>query len=154
MTLRTWGLGLVASCDFAIACEDATVGTPEVKRGLWPMMIMAVLSRIVPRRKLLKMMLLGDRLSAAEALDHGLVTEVVPAGELDDAVAALAARLAAQSPTAMRVGLAAYHAQGDLSLAEALPFLRERFGELLASEDAREGLRAFAEKREPRWTGR
>lgn len=145
------GLGLVASCDFAIACESAVLGTPEIRRGLFPMMIMAVLSRVVPRRKLLDMMLLGEKLDARTALEHGLLSRVVPDAELDDAVAALASKLAAQSPTAMRMGLTAFHHQDGKPLEESLPYLRDQLYAMLGTEDAQEGLRAFFEKREPKW---
>ncbi len=148
------GLGLVAACDFAVACESAVMGTPEVRRGLWPMMIMAVLRRVVPRRKLLNMMLLGEKLSAHEALACDLVSHVVPDAELDAAVSELAAKLAAQSPTAMRMGLLAYHRMCDQTLEDALPELRDQLFQLLGTEDAQEGLRAFFEKREPVWTGK
>jgi enoyl-CoA hydratase/carnithine racemase len=148
------GLGLVASCDFAVAKESALLGTPEIKRGLFPMMIMAVLGRVMPRRKLISMMLLGEKLSAKEALEHGILSHVVADAELDAEVARVAAALAAQSPTALRMGLAAYHRQADLALEEALPHLRDQLFALLGTEDAQEGLRAFMEKRPPVWTGR
>ncbi|MGE0786146.1 MAG: enoyl-CoA hydratase/isomerase family protein [Sandaracinaceae bacterium] len=148
------GLGLVASCDFAIAGASATFGTPEIKRGLFPMMIMAVLARVVSRRHLLEMMLLGEKLDAARAEAIELVHRAVPDSELDAAVAELTARLAKQSPTAMRLGLAAFHAQADMRLAEALPWLEQRLFEILGTEDAREGLEAFVERRDPEWTGR
>jgi enoyl-CoA hydratase/carnithine racemase len=148
------GLGLVASCDFALAAESAVLGTPEIKRGLFPMMIMAVLQRVVSRRRLLEMMLLGDKLTAQQAAEIELVNRAVPDERLDAEVAALAAKLAAQSPTAMRMGLAAYHHQADRSLADAVPHLQNQLFEILGTEDAREGLMAFMEKREPRWTGR
>lgn len=148
------GLGLVASCDFAVACESAIIGTPEIKRGLFPMQIMAVLMRVVPRRKLLEMMLLGDKLTTKQALDYGLVSHVVPDAELDAAVLALGKRLVALSPVALRMGLTAFHHQADKELATALPYLREQLIAILGTEDAREGLVAFMEKREPKWTGR
>lgn len=148
------GLGVVASCDFAVACESAILGTPEIKRGLFPMMIMAVLARIVPRRKLMNMLLLGEKMTAREGLEIGLLSHVVADEALDATVADLAATLAAQSPTAMRMGLRAFHRQADRSLADALPDLERELGAILATEDAREGLRAFLEKREPRWTGK
>ncbi len=147
-------LGLIAGCDFAIAKESAMLGTPEIKRGLFPMMIMAVLRRVVSKRRLMEMMLTGEPLTAKQAAEIELVSRAVPDTELDDAVRALAGRLASQSPTAMRMGLAAWHAQADQDLAHALPMLREQLMAILGTEDAREGLTAFLEKRPPVWTGR
>ncbi len=148
------GLGLVASCDFAIAARSAVFGTPEIQRGLFPMMIMAMLARVLTKRRLLELMLLGDKLDAERAAAIELVNRAVPDEALDAEVDALAARLARQSPTAMRMGLAAYHHQADLALAEALPWLQQQLFAILGTEDAREGLTAFFQKREPRWTGR
>jgi len=148
------GLGLVASADFAIACESAVLGTPEIHRGLFPMQIMAVLERLVPRRKLIEMMLIGDKLTAQKALDFGLLTRVVPDAQLDGATTELAKTLASRSPTAMRMGLGAFHHQSGKSLEEALPYLRGQLMQILGTEDAREGLGAFMQKREPKWTGR
>ncbi len=147
------GLGLVASCDFAVAEPHVKIGTPEIHRGLFPMMIMAVLSRVVPRRELLSLMLLGERAEAAEAKRIGILSHVADPGELDATVAEISEALASRSPTAMRMGLLAFHEQSDLSLEEALPFLKQQLFALLGTEDAREGLRAFFEKRKPRWTG-
>ncbi len=148
------GLGLVASADFAIACESAVLGTPEIHRGLFAMQIMAVLERLVPRRKLIEMMLIGDKLSAEKALDFGLLSRVVADAKLDEETAALATTLASRSPTAMRLGLNAFHHQSGKPLAEALPYLRGQLMQILGTEDAREGLGAFMQKREPKWTGR
>jgi enoyl-CoA hydratase/carnithine racemase len=148
------GLGLVAACTFAIASSEAQLGTPEIQVGLFPMMIMAVLARLVPRRRLLRMMLLGEKLSAEEAARIGLLNEAVAPQELDAAVATLVAALLDKSSMTMRLGLRAFAQQDDLDLADALPMLRARLAECLGTEDAREGLMAFLEKRAPKWTGR
>ena len=147
-------MGIIACCHFAIACESAILGTPEIKRGLFPMMIMAVLRRVVHTRELMKLMLLGEKITAAKAKEIGLLTEVVPDDQLDARVAEIAGQLAKQSPNAMRMGLNAFNVQRNLSVEEALPYLREQLYAVLSSEDAKEGLAAFFEKREPQWTGR
>jgi enoyl-CoA hydratase/carnithine racemase len=147
------GLGLIACSTFAIAAESALLGTPEINVGLFPMMIMAVLARIVPQRALLKMMLLGEKLTAREGREVGLLTEVVADAELNAATTALVDKLVAKSPMATKMGLAAFAMQRDMSLNDALPALRDRLYTLLGSNDAREGLTAFLEKRKPTWTG-
>jgi enoyl-CoA hydratase/carnithine racemase len=148
------GLGLVAASHFAIAARGAKLGTPEIDVGLFPMMIMAVLQRVVPRRRLLETMLLGLRLDADEAAAVGLVTRAVDAADLDAEVDRITAAIASKSPIAVRLGLEAFAAQDDLPLEQALPLLRERLAACLATDDAREGLMAFLEKRPPRWTGK
>jgi len=147
-------MGIIACCHFAGACESAILGTPEIKRGLFPMMIMAVLQRVIPPRELLTLLLLGEKISASKAKEIGLLTEVVPDDQLDARVSELAGQLAKQSPTAMRMGLEAFNEQRRMSVEDALPYLREQLYALLNSEDAKEGLAAFFQKREPKWTGR
>jgi enoyl-CoA hydratase/carnithine racemase len=148
------GLGLVAACTFAVASTEAVLGTPEIDVGLFPMMIMAVLRRHVPRRRLVEMMLLGEKLDAEEAARLGLVNRAVAPGALDAEVKKITDAIATKSPVAVRLGLRAHAAQEDLELEEALPLLRERLMELLSTDDAREGLTAFLEKRAPKWTGK
>lgn len=148
------GLGIVAACHFAVAVDTAKLGTPEVNVGLFPMMIMAVLARLVPRRRLLEMMLFGEKLSASEAKEANVVGRVVPVEELDAAIAELEAKVVSKSPITLKLGLEAFAAQDDLALEDALPLLRERLGACLATEDAREGLMAFLKKRKPAWKGR
>jgi enoyl-CoA hydratase/carnithine racemase len=148
------GLGLVAACTFAVAVAEAKLGTPEIDVGLFPMMIMAVLARHVPRRRLLEMMLFGEKLPAEEAARLGLVSRVVAAGELDAEVKRITDAIASKSPSTVRLGLRAFAAQDDLELEAALPLLRGRLAEVLATDDAREGLMAFLEKRAPKWTGK
>ncbi|MDB4934053.1 MAG: Enoyl-CoA hydratase [Labilithrix sp.] len=148
------GLGLVAAATFAIADVDASLGTPEINVGLFPMMIMAVLARVVPRRELLSMMLLGAKMTGERAAQIGLVNRAVPAAELDAAVNEITGAIASKSPLTVGLGLRAFAAQDDMDLEKALPMLRDRLAECLGTEDAREGLMAFLEKRPPVWKGR
>ena len=148
------GLGLVAASTFAVASTEAKLGTPEIDVGLFPMMIMAVLARHVPRRRLVQMMLLGEKLDAEEAARLGLVNQAVPPESLDAEVKKLTDAIASKSPSTVRLGLRAFAAQDELDLETALPMLRDRLAECLATDDAREGLTAFLQKRAPQWTGK
>jgi enoyl-CoA hydratase/carnithine racemase len=148
------GLGLVAACTFALASVDARLGTPEIDVGLFPMIVMAVLARHVPRRRLVEMSLLGQKFSAEEGVRLGLLNRAVAPDTLDAEVKALTDALASKSPAVVRLGLRALAAQEDTDLEAALPMLRGRLMEVLSTEDCREGLVAFAEKRAPRWSGK
>lgn len=148
------GVGLVCACDFAIAVDSARFGTTEARVGVFPMMILPLLMRVVSRRRLQEMCFLAERFSAQEALRLEIVNQVVPAPALDDAVDALVAKLAANSPVALRIGRRAFAAMTDLPLADALTLAQTILPVLSQSEDTREGMRAFAERREPVWTNR
>ena len=148
------GLGLALSCDLLIAKEGARFGTPEINVGAFPYMIMSIIYRNVPRKKVNEMILLGERLSAEEAVRHGLANKVVAAGEFDDAVADWAQRLAAKSPVLMRLGHDAMYRQQDMALDDALEYLRSQLSLTFTTEDIIEGAQAFFEKREPNWKGR
>jgi enoyl-CoA hydratase/carnithine racemase len=148
------GLGLVAASTFAVASTSAQLGTPEIDVGLFPMMITAVLSRLVPRRRLTQMMLLGERIDAREAVAVGLINECHPEGELDAKVATLCDTLAKKAPLAIKHGLEAIFAEDRRRMEDSLPILRDKLGVLLGTEDAREGLMAFMQKRSPEWKGR
>jgi 3-hydroxypropionyl-coenzyme A dehydratase len=147
-------LGIALACDLIIAAEGAGFGTPEINVGLFPFMIMALIYRNVPRKKTNEMLLLGERLTAQEAKEAGIVNKVVPAGEFDAAVDEWAAKLASKSPVVMRLGKDAMWRQMDMPLLEALDYLSSQLTIELGTEDAIEGVTAFFEKREPNWKGR
>lgn len=148
------GMGLALSCDLLIAKEGATFATPEINVGAFPYMIMAIIYRNVPRKKVNEMMLLGERLSAEEAVEHGLANKVVPAAEFDDAVADWATKLASKSPVLMRLGHDAMYRQQDMAVDDALEYLRSQLSLTFSTEDIVEGVTAFFEKRDPQWKGR
>lgn len=148
------GLGLVCACDFAVAVDSAKFGTTEAKVGVFPMMILPVLMRVIPRRRLLEMCFFAHRFSALEAQQFEIVNQVVPAAELDTAVAAMVDKLAANSPVALRIGRRAISAVTDLSFSDALNLTQAVLPILFQSEDTKEGMKAFAERRAPVWPGR
>jgi len=148
------GMGLMLACDIVIACADAKFGTPEVNVGLFPMMIGALIYRNVLRKKALEMVLTGSKLTAEEALDMGLITRVVPRERLDAAVAELLEELGAKSPIGMKIGKAAFHAMADMPFEAAVDYLAGKLADVAGTEDAREGIMAFIEKRAPKFVGR
>lgn len=148
------GLGMVGMCDMAIAADHARFGMPEVKVGIFPMQIMAILQKIIPPRKCYEMALTGEPIDAAEALTLGLVNHVVPKAELDAKVDWLLDRLLDKSPTAIRRGKYAMRQTEALDFDHAAVFMEGQIGTLALTEDAAEGRRAFIEKRKPDWPGR
>ncbi len=148
------GFGLALACDFVIAADDAQFGTPEVNVGLWPYMITVPLLRSMPPKKVLELQMTGRRVNAEEADRIGFVTRVVPVDELDGAVDELAASLASKSPLVLRWGRDAFYRVLEMDGDAALDYLQGMLTVHTQSEDAAEGVAAFAEKRTPEWKGR
>jgi enoyl-CoA hydratase/carnithine racemase len=148
------GMGMMGMCDMAISTDTARFGMPEVKVGVFPMQIMAVLQRIIPSRKLYEMALTGEPVTAAEALEIGLLNYVVPAAELDAKLDWLLSRLLDKSPTAIRRGKYAMRVTEQLNFDQSAVFMEGHIGMLAMTEDAAEGRAAFIEKRAPVWPGR
>lgn len=148
------GFGLVCACDFAVAAESAKLGTPESRIGLFPMMILPWMLRTIPRRKLLEICVTGEPITAAEALQHGILNHVVPPDQLDAKVDGLIASIAASSPAAIRMGRRALAMMDTQRLDASLEYAQRVLPQMARTEDAREGFRAFNEKRAPVWTGR
>jgi enoyl-CoA hydratase/carnithine racemase len=149
------GCGLAVAADFTLASESARFGLPEIGIGLLPLMVSAPIYRALgSRKRLLDLVLTGRQVDAAEALEIGLVTRVVPDAQLDRELEALALRLASLSPAAMRLGKEAVYTLCEMDEDASLKYLREAIVLTSRTEDAREGISAFFEKREPVWKGR
>ena len=148
------GTGFMLACDIVIAKDDAKFGTPEVNVGLFPMMIGALIFRNVLRKKAMEMVLLGEKLTAAQAEEMGLITRAVPPDQFDETVVQVLKSLAAKSPIGMKIGKQAFYAMQDMNFEDALDYLSEKLGEVAATEDAVEGITAFIEKRKPIFKGK
>jgi enoyl-CoA hydratase/carnithine racemase len=147
------GCQLVAACDLAVAEEDARFATPGVKIGLFCSTPMVPLSRAIGRKRALEMLLTGSVVDAATAADWGLVNRVVPADELDGAVAELASQIADASPLILQIGKEAFYQQVDLDRRQAYDLTKTVMSLNATAADAQEGISAFLEKRPPEWTG-
>ncbi|MEA2883785.1 MAG: hypothetical protein QOH32_3041 [Bradyrhizobium sp.] len=145
------GCQLVASCDLAVASEAASFATPGVDIGLFCSTPMVALSRNIPRKQAMEMLLTGEPISAATAKNIGLVNRVVAAGTEHDAAIALAQKVALKSAYTVKLGKEAFYRQAEMSLADAYRYTAEVMTENMMARDAEEGIGAFIEKREPKW---
>jgi len=149
------GLGLATACDIVIAAEDCKFGTPEINVGLFPYMVMATLLRFATApKRLLEMMLAGERLDASEAMQMGLINHVVPREQLDKKVDEIVQKMVKKSPATLRLGRRAFYAMRDMEYEKALEYLASMLAINTMAEDVAEGIASFMEKREPVWKGR
>lgn len=148
------GFGIVLSCDLAVCARGAELGTPEVKRGLFPMMIARLIYEQLPRKAANALVLFGDKLSGEAAVQLGVVNEAVDDRDVHDCALGYARRLAALSPAVLGLGRRAVFRQLDMPFDAAMDHLRDQLTLNLQTEDAAEGITAFFEKRDPEWKGR
>ena len=146
------GFGLALSCDFVVASDDSTFGSPETDIGLWPYQITVPMIRSMPPKVALDLMMTGRKVKAAEGERMGFISRLVPAADLDATVDELAATLAAKSAVVTRWGRNAFYRAIDMAGEEALDYLHAMLTVATHTDDAAEGLTAFAEKRSPKWT--
>ncbi|MEC9226923.1 MAG: enoyl-CoA hydratase-related protein [Pseudomonadota bacterium] len=150
-SVHAGALLMVTNCTHAIAVENAKFSAPEILRGVWPHMVMAGLFRVMPKRAGLDFCMRGQAIDAKKAEEWGLINESVPNDQLDERVDSLASDLANLAPGTMQFGLEAYVNQDGMNFDEALPYLGKKSAETFAGPDAKEGISAFLEKREPKW---
>jgi enoyl-CoA hydratase/carnithine racemase len=148
------GMGLLCMTDLAVAADHVMFGLPEVKVGVFPMQVLSLLQGIAPRRLINEWALTGEPFDAHAAQTAGLLNYVVPSNELDPKVDWLIGRIADKSPTAIRRGKYAMRAIASMSFDEAIAYTESQIALLAMTEDAKEGLKAFGEKRKPVWPGK
>ena len=148
------GFGLALACDMLVAADSATFGTPEINVGLWPMMIMALITRQLAPKRCMELFMTGERISADQAMEWGLVNRVVPQAQVREEAGKLAVALTVKSPLIMKLGRDAFYGIDGLGYEEALRHLQAQLTLVTLTEDSVEGITAFLEKREPNFKGR
>lgn len=148
------GMGLMLACDMVIASDASRFGMPEVNVGLFPMMIGALIFRNISRKKAMELILTGEKIGAARALELDMINRVVPAGDLDAQTRRLLLDLSSKSPIGIRIGKQAFTAMSEMPFEDALDYLSGKLQEVASTEDAKEGITAFIEKRKPVYNGR
>ena len=146
------GMGLLAMCDLAVASSHAVFGLPEVKVGVFPAQVLSVLQHLIPRRTLVEMCITGEPISSAQALEYGLVNYVDE--DVDGKLAWLLARMLDKSPAAVRRGLYTMKKVETMAFEESMAFTESQIALFTLTDDAREGQKAFQEKRKPVWAGK
>ncbi len=145
------GFGLLCACDMAVASSTAKFGTPESGIGLFPAMILPLLQRVLPMRKMFELCITGEMFTAEEALAMDVVNYVVPPEELDEKTEWLLNRITNKSPAAIRLGKIGFHAVRDMTLQQAFEFGQLMLATMAQTDDCKEGFKAFQEKRKPSW---
>ena len=153
-TAAAAGCQLVASCDLAFADDNATFATPGVNIGLFCSTPMVAVSRKINRKKMMEMLLLGDKIDSKTAVEHGLINRRVPGKLLNEAVSEVANKIASKSPLTLKIGKEAFYKQLEMPLSEAYEYTSKVMIQNMQARDAEEGINAFIEKRLPVWTGK
>ena len=153
-TAAAAGCQLVASCDLAFADDNATFATPGVNIGLFCSTPMVAVSRKINRKKMMEMLLLGDKIDSKTAVEHGLINRRVPGKLLNEAVSQVANKIASKSPLTLKIGKEAFYKQLEMPLSEAYEYTSKVMIQNMQARDAEEGISAFIEKRLPVWTGK
>ena len=153
-TAAAAGCQLVASCDLAFADDNATFATPGVNIGLFCSTPMVAVSRKINRKKMMEMLLLGDKIDSKTAVEHGLINRRVPGKLLNEAVTEVANKIASKSPLTLKIGKEAFYKQLEMPLSEAYEYTSKVMIQNMQARDAEEGISAFIEKRLPVWTGK
>jgi enoyl-CoA hydratase/carnithine racemase len=148
------GFGLMLACDLVVARNDVQMGTPETNIGLFPYVIMATIQRHLGRKRTLDLLLSGRKLTPQEALDWGLVNQIVPAAEFPAAVRQMTDMLKSKSPIITALGRRAFYMMEDMDLNHAVEYLNGMLTVNMLTEDAMEGVMAFFQKRPPEWKGK
>jgi enoyl-CoA hydratase/carnithine racemase len=146
------GMGIMAMCDMAVASSSAVFGLPEVKVGLFPAQVLSVLGGLLPRRVLAEMCITGEPITAAQALEHGLINRV--SDDVDEGVDGLLGRMLDKSPAAIRRGLYTMKNVETMAFEESMAFTESQIALFTLTEDAKEGQQAFQQKRKPAWRGK
>ncbi|WP_323795569.1 enoyl-CoA hydratase [Nisaea sp.] len=147
------GCQLVATADLAIAADSTRFGTPGVNIGLFCSTPMVAVSRAIPRKQVMEMLLTGEMIDAGTAVTHGLINRAVPETDLENAVQEMVGKIASKSPLVLKTGKKAFYRQLEMTLAEAYAYTSQVMVDNMQARDATEGIDAFIEKRTPEWTG-